>query len=216
MCPKGNQSDVEKWLCHIQHIFPTPISHMTSPALNPVRSPSASYSALPSGSGPWLHLFPSHSPPLPTLLAPPTPTMPLPSPHPLSALTPQCFDTPALKFCDYWNQALMLGSFNLKFTHLQVCAAPSVCCWTTFIGSRTFIHAFFLAFFALSPSLSPPQLPSLKFPFLKYASSLKAFIINLSRNYLRDSSAVLWFIRCGGFLAGISQELSWSSFYLHR
>lgn len=73
MCPKGNQSDADKRLCHIRHIFLTPISHTLSPVQHPLRSSSASRSALPSESGPCLHLAPSHSSLLPTSLAPDTP-----------------------------------------------------------------------------------------------------------------------------------------------
>lgn len=116
---------------------------------------------------------------------------PLPSPHSLPTLSPQCFDTPALKFCGNWNQVLMPGGFHLKFT-LPLGLHRSFCLLLNYFHWLLHSHPCFLSYlFSHSPSLSPPQLPFLKFPFLKCTSPLKAFIINLSRNYLRDSSAVL-------------------------
>lgn len=108
-----------------------------------------------------IHTFPISFPTASHLASSPlTSAMPLPSPHPLPALRLRHFDTPALRFCDDWNGLLMPGGFNLKFTCLQVCVAPSVCRWTTSIGTCTFIHAFFHAFpHTLLPSLPLSYLP---------------------------------------------------------
>lgn len=119
MCPKGKQWDAEKWLCHIWHISLAPISHMPTPVLAPLKSPSA----LPSGSGLPLHRSPSFSPAILAWLAPSSShaTAQPSSPH---HPDPERFDTPAFKICGYWNQVLMHGGFNLKFTCLQVSTAP--------------------------------------------------------------------------------------------
>lgn len=63
MCLKGNQSDAEKWLCHIRHIFPTAISYMPLPVLNPLGSPLTSHSDIRtrSVSTPMHVLFPTAS-----------------------------------------------------------------------------------------------------------------------------------------------------------
>lgn len=128
-------------------------------------------------------------------------------PWPCRLLTPQLskFLTTGIKF-----SCLVVSALSLHASRFALLLR-----FASFHWLLHFYPCFPSCFFSHFYSFSPPQLPSLKFPFLKYAVSLKAFIINLSRNYLRASSAVLWFIRCAVFLASISQELSWSSFYLH-
>lgn len=124
-----------------------------------------------------------------------------------SFLTPQLsnFVTTGIKF-----SCLVVSNWSSHASRFALLLSFASFHWLPYFYLR-----FPSCLFSHFSSFSPPQLPSLKFPFLKYASSLKAFIINLSRNYLRASSAVLWFICCAVFLASISQELSWSSFYLH-
>lgn len=206
MCPKGKQWDAEKWLCHIRHITLTPISHIPTPGLTPLRSPSA----LPSESGLRLHLSPSFSPLIPTSLAPS-----------ISHATAQPSSPPHPDLAAFWhpnsqNLWLLESSSHAWWFHPEAHVPPGLLLrLACFLWLLHFYPCFPSCLFTHFSSFSPPQLPSLKFPFLKYASSLKAFIINLSRNYLRASSVVLWFIRCAVFLVSISQELSWSSFYLH-
>lgn len=208
MCPKGKQWDAEKWLCHIRHIS------LTVRFSHPLTSAGSSQISLSSAIRIW-----SVATPL-SIFFPTEPHLAcsfnqlcrcpafIPSrPWPCRVLTPQLskFVTTGIKFSclvvSTWSSHASRFVLLLRFAsfHWLLHFYP---CFPSYLLSHFY-------------SFSPPQLPSLKFPFLKYAVSLKAFIINLSRNYLRASSAVLWFIRCAVFLASISQELSWSSFYLH-
>lgn len=146
--------------------------------------------------------FPSYSPLLPTLLGPT---------HICSAAaqpsSPPCPEPAAFQHPSSWILWLLESSSHAWWFQPEVHMPPGLHC--SFGLSLNYFHwllhfypCFLSCLFSHSPSLSPPQLPSLKFLFLKYASSLKAFIINLSRNYLRDSSAALWFVHCGVFFGG--------------
>lgn len=206
MCPKGKQWDAEKWLCHIRHISLTPISHNTSVDSSQISLSSA------SGSGLCLHLSPSFSPPNPTWLAPSisyATTQPSSPPHP----DPAAFWHPSSQ--NLWLHGIKFSCLVVSTWNSHASRFALLLRFASFHWLLPFYPCFPSCLFSHFSSFSSPQLPSLKFPFLKYASSLKAFIINLSRNYLRASSAVLWFSRCAVFLASISQELSWSSFCLH-
>lgn len=228
MCPKRNQPGAEKWLCHIRHIFPAPISHMPSLRFllsSAIRIWSVS-TPLPISLPITSHLasFPHthHAAAQPSSPSPPSAhsvlTLHL-SNFVITQVITKWIDESSSHTC--WFQPEVHTPPGLhRFFGLSL----ELLAWALALMSILSFMPFLSLSFPLSthtprhphPTPHHPQLPSLKFPFLKYASSLKAFIINLSRNHLRDSSAVLWFIHCGGFLAGISQELSWSPFYLHR
>lgn len=221
MCPKGNQSDADKQLCHIQHIFLAFTSH-TPPSwtslqisLIPLLSSAFEIRSVPSPGNISLLTASHFASPLQSAVASKPSSLPC---HELAASLPPSFLILWLSEPDSHVWRLEPEIHTPPGLHHSF--GLSLDCFHWLFHANDF-HDFYPCFlsclFSHPPFLSSPQPPSLKFPFLKYSSSLKAFIINLSRNYVRDSSTMLWFIHCVVvvFLVDISQELRWSSFYLH-
>lgn len=132
------------------------VSHIPSPVLAPLRSPSA----LPSGSGLWLHLSPSFSPLSPTWLAlsisyaAALPSSP-PDPDPAEFWHPSS-----------QNLWLLESSSHAWWFQPEARMPPGLYCslgLLPFTGSCTSIHAFL-------PTFSLTFIPSLPLSYLPWSS----------------------------------------------
>lgn len=175
MCPKGNQSDADKQLCHILHIFLASISHtplgwtsLQIPLILLLSSAFEVWSVPPPGT--ILLLTASH---FASLLQSAVASQPLSPPcHELAASLPPSFLILWLSEPDshvWWLDPEIHTPPGLHHSF-----GLSLDCFHWLFHANDF-HDFYLCFlsclFSHPPSLSSPQPPFLKFPFLKYSSS---------------------------------------------